>query len=262
MGLWPSDPWLSRESSCQGEEWSLRGFGIALGIFLPGNGIPDWFTYKDEGPSLYFKVPHIIDGNIQWFTVCIVYSACPDRILGLGFPTNSISIVNYTKGRTETMSPITTNAVNTDDDGDHMWQANFSKHWFHSEAGDEVEVIVDFGLGFDVKKIGVCPVYDMVNDGKMIHYASTSNKGVIVVSDDEDESTDQVAIESKRSLGVGDDKAESSHGCLDNEREAKRLRCEQTPDDKAESSHGCFDDDQEPKRLRCDHNSEMSIDDV
>jgi hypothetical protein len=216
------------------QEWSLRGFGIALGIFLPGNDIPDWFTYKDEGPSLCFKVPHIIGGNIQWFTVCIVYSACPDRILGLGLPTNSISIINYTKGRTETMSPITTNAVNTDDDGDHMWQANFSKHWFQSEAGDEVEVIVDFGLGFDVKKIGVCPVYDMVIDEKMIHYSSTSNKGVIVVSDDEDASTDQVAIESKRSLG----------------------------DYKAESSHGCLDDEREPKRLRCDHNSEMSIDDV
>jgi hypothetical protein len=29
-------------------------------------------------------------------------------------------------------------------------------------------------------------------------------------------------------------------------------------DDKAESSHGCFDDDREAKRMRYDDNTEMS----
>ncbi|KAB8388298.1 hypothetical protein FH972_024772 [Carpinus fangiana] len=57
----------------------------------------------------------------------------------------------------------------------------------------------------------------------MIRCASTSSKDAIVVGDDGDGLTiDQVAIKSKRCLG--DDEAESSHRCLDDEREAKRLR--------------------------------------
>ncbi|KAB8388292.1 hypothetical protein FH972_024766 [Carpinus fangiana] len=134
-----------------------------------------------------------------------------------------------------------------------MWQANFPKSNFNLEAGDEVEVIADFGSGIDVKKTGVRLIYDKVIDGKMIHYASTSNKDTIVV-DDEDASTDQAAIGSKR--GLWDDKAESSHGCFGNEQEAKRLRCENSTDDKAESSRDYFDDDREAKRMRS-HSMDM-----
>jgi hypothetical protein len=234
----------------------VSGFGGIFGLFLPGNDIPDWFTYKDEGASVCFEVPLIIDCIIEGFTVCIVYSSCLDKIVAQDLA--SISVINYTKSMIQTKRPVTMDVVISHED--HMWQGNVSKSNFNLEAGDEVEVIVDFGSGIDVKKIGVRLVYDKVVDGKMIHYASTSNKDAIVVSDNEDASTiDQVVIESKR--GHRDDKAESSRGCFDDEREAKRLRCEHNTDDKPESSLGCFDDDQEAKRLRCDDNTEMIVDD-
>ncbi|KAB8388293.1 hypothetical protein FH972_024767 [Carpinus fangiana] len=105
---------------------------------------------------------------------------------------------------------------------DHIWQFNFPNSKFNLEAGDEVEVIADFG-------------------------------------DDGDASIDQVVIESK--IGLSDDEVESSHGCFDDERGAKRLRCEHNTDDKAETSHGCFDNDREAKRLKCDHSAEMRIGD-
>ncbi|KAE7999550.1 hypothetical protein FH972_003967 [Carpinus fangiana] len=119
---------------------------------------------------------------------------------------------------------------------DHIWQFKFNESGFNLVAGDEVEVKAYFGSIINVKKIGVCLTYD-----------------------DGDASIDQVAIESK--IGLGDDEVESSHGCFDDERGAKRLRCENNTDDKAESSHSCFDDNREAKRLRYDHSAEMMIDD-
>jgi hypothetical protein len=191
-------------------------------------------------------VPHIIDCKMEGFTVCIVYSSCLDKILAQDLA--SISVINYTKSMIQTRRPVTVDVVISHED--HMWQGNVSKSIFNLEAGDEVEVIVDFGSGVDVKKIGVRLVYDRVVDGKMIHYDATSNKDTIVVSDNEDASTiDQVAIEYKR--GRCDDKAESSRRCFNDEREAKRLRYEHNTDDKPE-----YD-----TRLRCEDDTEMIVDD-
>ncbi|KAB8388295.1 hypothetical protein FH972_024769 [Carpinus fangiana] len=148
----------------------------------------------------------------------------------------SISVINKTKSTIQQNErpPYSINLEMSHED--HIWQFNFPNSKFNLEAGDEVEVIADFGSEIDVKKIGVCLVYKRVIDGKMIHYASTSNKDTIVFSDDGDVPIDQVVIESK--IGLSDDEVESSHGCFDDERGAKRLRCEHNPDDKAESNHG------------------------
>ncbi|XP_059451624.1 disease resistance protein RUN1-like [Corylus avellana] len=239
------------------QEWPLSGFHSVFGIFLPGNDIPDWFTYKDEGPSVCFEVPRINDRNMDGFTVCIVYSSK----IGYTPDLPTISVINKTKSTVEQNErPYSINLEMSYED--HIWQFNFPNSKSKLEAGDEVEVIADFGSGIDVKKIGVCLVYKSNIDGfdgKMIHYASTSNKDAIVFSDDGDASIDQVVIESK--MGLGDDEVESSHGCFDDERGAKRLRCDHNTDDKAESSHGCFDNHREAKRLRYDHSAEMRIDD-
>ncbi|XP_059449150.1 disease resistance protein RPV1-like [Corylus avellana] len=246
------------------QEWPQSRFSVPLGICLPGNDIPDWFEYKNEGPSVCFEVPHIIDGNLEGLTICIVFSTRPYKELVIYFPTNSITVVNYSKSTIKSEVPVKIyRSLITHDDEDHIWQNNIPKYRFDEsnlEAGDKVEVTADFECGIIVKKIGVRVIYDRVIEGKMIHYASTSNKNAIVVTNDGDASTmHQVVVKSKR--GLGDDEAESSHGCFDDEQEAKRLRCEHNLDDKVESSHGCFGDEREFRRLRCDHNSEMSIDD-
>jgi hypothetical protein len=218
------------------QEWTLSEFGSGINISLPGTEIPDWFTSKDEGPSVSFEVPPFIDSEIEEFTVCIVYSSCLDKMVDRD-TTNSvplhITVINYSKSTTEGRKTDIRSLPITHDVEDHILQVNVPKRWFDLEAGDQVKVIVDCGPGVNVKKTGVFLPEERVVDGNMIHYASTSNKDAIVVSDDGDAFMDQIAIESKRGLG----------------------------DDKSESSHGCFDDDREAKRLRCDHDTEMSIDD-
>ncbi|XP_059452202.1 disease resistance protein RPV1-like [Corylus avellana] len=204
------------------QEWPLSTFGVHLGIWLPGNDIPNWFTYSDEGPTVCFEVPHIIDSNIEGFTVCIAFSVPPDKKAVIGFPNNSIKVVNNTKNTTEIVfTPINIyRTLIACDEGDHLWQTNFTNRKFNLEAGDKVVVTASVGYGVIVKKIGVRLIHCRVIDEKMIYYASTFIKDAIVVTEDED----QVAVKSKR--GLGDDIAESSHGCFDHEREAKRLRCD------------------------------------
>ncbi|XP_059451126.1 disease resistance protein RUN1-like [Corylus avellana] len=204
------------------QEWSLSKFDVHLGIWLPGNDIPNRFTYSDEGPIVCFEVPHIIDSNIEWFTVCIAFSVPPDKKAVIGYPYNRIKVVNNTKNRTEIFSTPVNNyrTLITCDEGDHLWQTNFPNGNFNLEAGDKVVVTASVGDGVVVKKIGVRLIHCRVIDEKMIYYASTFNKDAIVVTKNED----QVAVKSER--GLGDDIAESSHGCFDHEREAKRLRCD------------------------------------
>jgi hypothetical protein len=186
--------------------------------YLRGNDIPDWCSYKDEdeGPSVRFEVPFTIDDNIERFFVCTVYSVCPYKKVDLQ-PHNSITVINYTRSTIRSEAPLTFKLeLIAHDDEDHIWQANVPKGQSNFEAGDKVEIIAYFGSRMDVKGIGV-------SYGKMFHhFASSLNKDAIVVNDDEDASAiDQVAIESKR--GLGDDGAESSHGCFHYDHEAKMV---------------------------------------
>jgi hypothetical protein len=214
------------------QEWIPSEFDDSFNICLPGNDIPDWFTYKEEGPSVSFEVPCMIEG----FTLCIAYSLCPDKMVD-GDLTNYVplhfTVINYIKNIIHTEFAESFYLSIAHDIEDHIWQVAIGKILFDFEAGDELEVNVYTRPGVNVKKTGVFLIYDRVVDGSIVHYASTSNKDAVVVSDDGDASIDHVAIKSKRGLG----------------------------DDKSESSHGCFDDDREAKRLRCDHDTEMSIDD-
>jgi hypothetical protein len=144
-------------------------------------------------------VPCIIDRNIEGFTVCIVYSSCDNCKIEYIFDLPSISVINKSKSSTKLNERPFSISLKISKE-DHIWQVNFPKSEFNLEEGDEVEVIADFGSEIHVKKIGVCLIYGWVIDGKMIHYASTSNKDATVVSDDGDASIDQVSIESKEAL--------------------------------------------------------------
>ncbi|KAF5481845.1 hypothetical protein F2P56_002465 [Juglans regia] len=211
------------------QEWAMSGFGGIFGMFLPGNDIPDWFTFKDEGSSICFEVPSITDKNLEGLAICVVYSSCIDQIVSQEL--TSITVINYTKNIIQTSRPATIDVVISDED--HLWQGNVSKRKFNLEEGDQVELIADFGSGIDVKKIGVSPLYD----GKIIHFDSTPNEEDSIVADDDHHENafyDHVGIKPKR--GFQDDTAESSQG-------------------------GWFDEDRQPKRLKCEHDAEMRTDD-
>ncbi|XP_059461808.1 disease resistance protein RUN1-like [Corylus avellana] len=153
------------------QEWVLRG----VGIVLPGNQIPDWFTYQCEGPSVHFKVP-TVDPILKEFGVCVV-SASRVQVLSsykgsMSFIEGSMLFINHTKNTTSGLFPL----------GDHLFlRIRNIVRTNDFEDGNEVEVLVYWRPEiFIVKKIGVYLVYDRVVDGKDEGHA-------IVVSDDEDD---------------------------------------------------------------------------
>ena len=158
------------------QECIMSGVGNMFSIFLPGDDIPNCFMYKDEGPSVCFEVPRIIDLNVAGFVVCTVYSPCASNDNIVSQNLLSISVVNHTKNISQTSRQITADVVIFPED--HLWLGNVSKDEFNLEDGDKVDVIIDFGAGFIVKKIGVSLLYDEVLDGIKIPYASTSNEDV------------------------------------------------------------------------------------
>ncbi|KAB8388296.1 hypothetical protein FH972_024770 [Carpinus fangiana] len=111
-------------------------------------------------------------------------SKASSRVL---FYWTTISVINKSKSTTKLNERSFSISLKISKE-DHIWQVNFPTSEFNLEAGDEVEVIADFGYEIHVKKIGVCLIYGRVIDGKMIHYPSTSNEDAIVVSDDGDAS--------------------------------------------------------------------------
>ncbi|CAL2236091.1 unnamed protein product [Prunus armeniaca] len=196
-----------KENILQG--WTVSGFG---GIFLPGNNIPEWFPYVDEGASVFFEVPQNIGCNLKELIVCIVYSSCLDNIVSQDL--TSISVINYTKGTMRTSRPVAIDVVASHED--HLWQGNLSNNVFNLEDCDEVEVIVDFGPQFSVKKTGASLVWDKVINDEMTQYASGSNEDANVLGED----NARADIKSKRALADGN--AGPSHGSSDEDRPPKR----------------------------------------
>jgi hypothetical protein len=140
------------------------------GILLPGNLIPDWFTYQCEGPSVHFEVP-IVDSILKELGVCVFSSS---RVWVLSsYRGNMYSFINHTK------NTILTNLVETSGPfplGDHLLLFNIVLT-NDFEDGDEVEVVVESGSDqIIVKKIGVYLVYEGVVGEEIIHYTSTSNE--------------------------------------------------------------------------------------
>ena len=248
------------------QECTMSRVGNMFSIFLPGDDIPNCFMYKDEGPSVCFEVPHITDLNVAGFVVCTVYSPCAGNDNLVSQNLLSISVVNHTKNKSQTSRQITADVVISSED--HLWLGNVSKGEFNLKGSDKVKVIIDFGAGFIVRKIGVSLLYDGVLDGKMIPYASTSNEDV----------KDQAwSIKFKR--GLQDEEAGPSHGWLEDEPQPKTEKMinytstsnedvkDQAQsikfkrglhDEKAGPSHCWLEDEPNPLRLKCEDNTEMS----
>jgi hypothetical protein len=153
----------------------MRGVGSVFGFVLPGNQIPDWFTYQCEGPSVHFEVP-TVDRILKGFGLCVVLAP---RVQVLSPHTSSMSFINHTKNIILTNLLASTGGFPTPP-GDHLFLRNIVLT-NDFEDGDEVEFLVDCGPEIIVKKIGVYLVYERgVVDGK------DDQDHAIVVSDDED----------------------------------------------------------------------------
>ncbi|KAM5575056.1 disease resistance protein RPV1 [Rosa sericea] len=135
----------------------LQGWSSASnygGIYLPGNDIPEWFTYVDDGGRVSFQVPQNVGCDLKALTVCIVYS-CFRNSQSMNYI--SIVVVNHTKLTSFLVQPsipldIISSGV--------IWQGRLSNRTFNLEGGDFVEVCVAIGSCFQVKKIGVNLVLD------------------------------------------------------------------------------------------------------
>ncbi|XP_022983687.1 TMV resistance protein N [Cucurbita maxima] len=179
--------------------WTVSGFG---GVCVPGKEIPDWFAYKDEGHSVFFDLPQFTDCNLEGFIVCIVYSSCFDNAVSSDLP--SLSVINYTKGVITTNKPLTNDVVMSTED--HLWQGHLSNKTFKMEAGDEVEIIINFGAEITVKKIGISLVFDKYVKRKMLEFGSTSNDDDGVVNNrDGDVIENEGGVGSKRGCDHDDE---------------------------------------------------------
>ncbi|XP_024171182.1 disease resistance protein RPV1 [Rosa chinensis] len=135
----------------------LQGWSYASnfgGIYLPGNDIPEWFTYVDDGGRVSFQVPQNVGCDLKALTVCIVYS-CFQNSQSMNYI--SVVVVNHTKLTSFFVQPsipldIISSGV--------IWQGRLSNKMFNLEGGDFVEVCVAIGSCFQVKKIGVNLVLD------------------------------------------------------------------------------------------------------
>ncbi|KAK9929921.1 hypothetical protein M0R45_026989 [Rubus argutus] len=126
------------------------------GIYLPGNDIPRWFMYVNEGGRVSFQVPPNIGGNLKALTVCIVYSCISISRNYLHYI--NVYIINHTKLTCFWVQPPT--RPKDIISGGVIWQVRLSNRKLKIEGGDNVEVCVAIHDHFPVNKIGVDLVLD------------------------------------------------------------------------------------------------------
>ncbi|KAG6738251.1 hypothetical protein POTOM_057860 [Populus tomentosa] len=166
--------------------------GCITGLVLPGNEIPALFNYKNEGASIFFKLPEFDGRNLKGMNVCIV---CSSHLEKKQTKSITIKLTNHTKGFTKDSRRVAVNLVKSCED--HLWQGHISNKSFQLDSEDEVKLIVDCRNTMIVKKTGVYLVYEQ----------------------------DEAKLKAKRGLD-SDDEAGSS---CDNLVLAKRLRIDTSP---------------------------------
>ncbi|XP_021806792.1 TMV resistance protein N-like [Prunus avium] len=133
------------------EGWNSSGGG---GLYLPGNDIPEWFTYVNEGDEVSFEVPQVSGCNLKALTVCTVYKCLQEDKSKLYISIFVTNHSNCTSFLVQPTYPYTTISHEV------IWQGHLSNKDFNLEGGDFIEVCVAFGSGHTVKKIGVSLLWD------------------------------------------------------------------------------------------------------
>ncbi|CAL8107611.1 unnamed protein product [Prunus armeniaca] len=131
--------------------WNSSGGG---GLYLPGNDIPEWFTYVNEGDQVSFEVPQVSGCNLKALTVCTVFKCLQEDKSKLYISIFVTNHSNCTSFLVRPTYPYTTISH------DVIWQGHLSNKDFNLEGGDFIEVCVAFGSGHTVKKIGVSLLWD------------------------------------------------------------------------------------------------------
>ncbi|CAL2235953.1 unnamed protein product [Prunus armeniaca] len=131
--------------------WNSSGGG---GLYLPGNDIPEWFTYVNEGDEVSFEVPQVSGCNLKALTVCTVYKCLQEEKSKLYISIFVTNHSNCTSFLVQPTYPYTTISHEV------IWQGHLSNKDFNLEGGDFIEVCVAFGSGHTVKKIGVSLLWD------------------------------------------------------------------------------------------------------
>ncbi|XP_050117689.1 disease resistance protein RPV1-like [Malus sylvestris] len=144
--------------------WTSCGFG---GIFFPGNYVPDWFEFVNNGNKVSFDIPLSDVRNFKGLTLFCFYHS------EINFYSLYITVINHTK-RTELRACIATRGGETDGEEiddmpepDYIWLGQLSNDKLNLQGGDKVDIIfeepfvsVDPYYLFTVKRTGVNPVWD------------------------------------------------------------------------------------------------------
>ncbi|KAF7845144.1 TMV resistance protein N-like [Senna tora] len=123
--------------------WNYGGFDDSL---LPGDQYPDWFIYKGEGCSVFFKVPQVMGYCLKGMILNIVHSSCIDNMISQ-FVIN-VLIVNHTKG---TLQLHKRDSMTCQEDEE--WQAILSS------IAPADEVTLSIGCQITINKIVAYLVY-------------------------------------------------------------------------------------------------------
>ncbi|XP_052192452.1 disease resistance protein RPV1-like isoform X7 [Diospyros lotus] len=131
----------------------LLEFGI-FSTFLPGSRVPDSFSHKSTGSSTSFTVPWFFNLKILGLRLCVAYLHS-DRHKGGRFYEFYMKITNNTKGLEWTYGPT----FYGNEPEDILWLSHWSvRNQF--QGGDEVNVSVVVGYGFQVRELGIDVMYD------------------------------------------------------------------------------------------------------
>ncbi|XP_052192447.1 disease resistance protein RPV1-like isoform X3 [Diospyros lotus] len=131
----------------------LLEFGI-FSTFLPGSRVPDSFSYKSTGSFTSFTVPWFFNLKILGLRLCVAYLHS-DRHKDGRFYEFYMKITNNTKGLEWTYGPT----FYGNEPEDILWLSHWSvRNQF--QGGDEVNVSMVVGYGFQVRELGIDVMYD------------------------------------------------------------------------------------------------------
>ncbi|KAF7845140.1 TMV resistance protein N-like [Senna tora] len=128
--------------------------------YLPGGQFPDWFIFKGEGCSVFFKVPQVFGWCLKAMVLNIVYSSsCVDSTMTSQFLIN-ILIINYTKA---TVKHHKRESVIPEDNEE--WEDMISS----IAPADVVEIVLNIGTQHTVRRIIAYLLYDHSKRPKLLN---------------------------------------------------------------------------------------------
>lgn len=209
--------------------WNSSGGG---GLYLPGNDIPEWFTYVDEGDRVSFEVPQVSGCNLKALTVYTVYKCLQEDKSNLYISIFVTNHSNCTSFLVQPTYPYTTVSHEV------VWQGHLSNKDFNLEGGDFIEVCVAFGSGQTVKKMGVSLLWDKFIYDTDFFIACKSVPYAYFLRDDEDDD-EEYDDDDSDDYDYDDDEEEEHNNDDDDDEE------EDNDDDDHDDEDG--DDDHEPE---------------